>query len=118
MAGDCPWTEALNDVIVETIQDILTSIGRNIILWKVLKEIPEPENSEKIVSDLRADLLKKLDYIQTLTEERRKTFLFGDEVCRSQALLYRNKSITLIWFKAFHAFEIIQPTFSLLNHST
>ena len=110
MAGNCPWTEALNDVIVETIQDVLTSIGRNIILWKVLKEIPEPENSEKIVSDLRADLLKKLDYIQTLTEKRRKTLLFGDEVCRRQALFYRNKFIALIWLRVFNAFDIIQHT--------
>ena len=78
--GDCLWTEALNDVIVETLHEFTNNLISKYTFWKILKKIPEPENSEKLVEDLRNDLLKRLDYIKSITEKNGKKLLLCDKV--------------------------------------
>ena len=95
MVGDCPWTEALHDVIVETLHDFSNNVGKNVIAWKVFKRTPEPENSEQLIEKERTDLLKRLDYIKSLTEGRRKAFLFGDQV-RPFEIIFLNYSFAYL----------------------
>ena len=82
LAGKGPWDEALNDAIVQTLQEILNNIMAKISPWKVMKSAPEPENSEQIIAEMKAYILKKLDYIKSVKDTKGKKFLVGDKVTK------------------------------------
>ncbi|XP_067942664.1 glutathione S-transferase 3-like isoform X2 [Watersipora subatra] len=80
LVGEGLWNETLNDLIVEVLQEFVNNYSANYIYWKFLKRTPEPENSDKIVENIRSDLLKRLDYIRSISEKRgNPKFLLADK---------------------------------------
>lgn len=74
------WEKALNDVIVETMKDSVDLIIKKVTVWKIIKVVPEPEDSAQILEEVRAHVLKGVNYVQSVTEKRGKKFTVGDKV--------------------------------------
>ncbi|XP_067942573.1 glutathione S-transferase 3-like [Watersipora subatra] len=72
LVGEGLWNETLNDLIVETLQEFVNGLIKQVIVWKVLKLVPEPEDGEKAVEGQRAELLKRLAYIRSIKEKQGK----------------------------------------------
>lgn len=72
--------EALNDMVLETCVPAFSTIGPKVYFWKVFKSHPVPENKEEILAEVRADILKAVNYIQTIAEKRGNKFIVSDTV--------------------------------------
>ncbi|XP_067943003.1 glutathione S-transferase 3-like [Watersipora subatra] len=97
LVGEGLWNETLNDLIVETLQEFVNSLIEQVIIWKVLKLAPEPEDSEKVVEGQRTELLKRLVYIRSIKEKQGKhKFLLCDKMQLADVWLYT----TLEFFKS------------------
>ncbi|XP_067942612.1 glutathione S-transferase 3-like isoform X1 [Watersipora subatra] len=89
LVGEGLWNETLNDLIVETLQEYFNNLVRRVIAWKVLKLVPEPEESEKAVQEQRADLLKRIEYIKSIADQQGKhKFLLCDKIQLADVWLY------------------------------
>ena len=80
LAGSTLWEEALCDLVVETCMDVFQDIAAKIYMWKVFKGNPEPEDSAKIIEEVKQKLTKSLNYVQSVAEKREKKFLVCDTV--------------------------------------
>ncbi|XP_067942613.1 probable glutathione S-transferase gst-36 isoform X2 [Watersipora subatra] len=73
----------------ETLQEYFNNLVRRVIAWKVLKLVPEPEESEKAVQEQRADLLKRIEYIKSIADQQGKhKFLLCDKIQLADVWLY------------------------------
>ncbi|XP_067942659.1 glutathione S-transferase 3-like [Watersipora subatra] len=99
LVGEGLWNETLNDLIVEVLQEFVNNYSANYIYWKFLKRAPEPENSDKIVENIRSDLLKRLDYIKSISEKRgNPKFLLADKIQLADVWLYTTLEFAKLGF--------------------
>ena len=70
-----------NDAVVEVMQYVMNEVAFKVTKWKVYKFEDPPEDSDDILEIIRMDLLERLSYIRTMSEEEEgKKFLFDDQV--------------------------------------
>lgn len=84
LMGSNQWESALHDVIIECVQELkgLFSVATGgIYNWMIFKRVPEPENRDEVLKVASEKWLETLKFIQTLSDERGKQFIIGDEVC-------------------------------------
>lgn len=77
----------MHDLVVEAGLDMVKEVPTKIYAWKVFSCVPEPEDSQKIVADVKEGLLKRLPYIQSIAEKRGKKFIVSDSVSVDVLLL-------------------------------
>ena len=80
LAGSNLWEETLCDLLVETCLDAFHDVPTKIYMWKVFKREPEPENSAKVMEEVKQRITKGLGYIQSVAEKKGKKFLVCDTV--------------------------------------
>lgn len=90
LLGSGQWSEALNDVIVETMQEVIDTVLSKVSPWKILDMEPEPENSSKLLEGIRADLIKRVSYVQSIAEKHGKNFILCDKVRMSWSSIPRS----------------------------
>ena len=78
--GSDLWEETLNDMVQETCIEAFSGIGRKVYWWKIFKRIPEPENKDEVLAEVRSGALKAVNYIQKIAENRGKNFIISDSV--------------------------------------
>ncbi|XP_067942462.1 glutathione S-transferase 1-like [Watersipora subatra] len=88
LAGKDAWEEALNDQVMETCSDVFNEIPAKIYSWQVFKRVPEPEDSEKIKEEVKAKIVKSLNFIQKTAEKRGKKFIVDDKISLADVWLY------------------------------
>ncbi|XP_067942696.1 glutathione S-transferase 3-like [Watersipora subatra] len=95
LVGEGLWNETLNDLIVETLQEFVNSLIKQVIVWKVLKFAPEPEDGKKAVEEQRAELLKRLAYIRSIKEKQGKhKFLLCNKMQLADVWLYNTLELS------------------------
>ena len=80
LAGSNLWEETLCDLLVETCLDAFHDVPTKIYMWKVFKREPEPEDSAKVMEEVKQRITKGLGYIQSVAEKKGKKFLVCDTV--------------------------------------
>ncbi|XP_067942665.1 glutathione S-transferase 1-like [Watersipora subatra] len=94
LVGNGLWDETLNDLIVETLQEFINDFATKFILWKILKIVPEPDDSDKILNELREGHLRRIEYIRSISEKKGgHKFLLDDKMQLADVWLYT----TLEW---------------------
>ena len=58
-----------NDAVVEVMQYVMNEVAYKVTKWKVYKFEDPPEDSDDILEIIRMDLLERLSYIRTMSEE-------------------------------------------------
>lgn len=80
MVGRGLWSETFNDLVVETMQQIMDLLLAKVTPWKILELVPVPEDSEQILEDVRNELLKNLNYIKSIADKKGKKYVLCDKV--------------------------------------
>lgn len=88
MMGENLWEEALNDMMMEALLSCANEIPPKWYVWSIFKRAPEPENKDEIKAELRAKLLKTVNYIQSAAEKHGKKFITSDKICLADMWLY------------------------------
>lgn len=78
--GQGVWEEALHDMCAESIREPYSAVLDRIYNWKLFSNTAEPENSDKVIKEIREQWVKVLGYLQAISEERGVKFIVGDEV--------------------------------------
>ena len=65
--------------MIETCEDSAAYLSP-IHNWLVYKRAPVPENSAEMVEQAKVKIMKRLAYIQSVSESRNKKFLISDQV--------------------------------------
>ena len=66
----------------------VNTINNRVHPWKIFKAEPVPENSEEFMENVKQQLVKKLNYIESLHNSQGKTFLVSDEVRLHKLQIY------------------------------
>jgi len=75
-------------MVMETAKEFCESgVVPKIYPWKLFKKVPEPEDSEKIVEEVRQTIIKHVNYIQSIADRRGKKFILCDQVSDAQVLI-------------------------------
>ena len=80
--GDDIWEEALSDMIQESCIEALMGIGEKVYFWKLFNLVPEPENKDKIVAEIREGIVKTVNFIQTVAEQKGKLLILSYNVSK------------------------------------
>ena len=67
--GNDIWEEALNDMIQDSCIEALMGIGKNVYFWKLFNLVPEPENKDKIIAEIREGIVKTVNFIRTVAND-------------------------------------------------
>lgn len=81
------WEGALNDMIHESCIEALMGIGENIYFWKLFNLVPEPENKDKIIAEIREGIVNTVNFIQTVAKQKGKRFILSDIVSKMIIIL-------------------------------
>ncbi|XP_067942398.1 glutathione S-transferase 1-like [Watersipora subatra] len=87
LAGSSSWEEALNDMVVETCFSCADGISEKIYAWKMFRQ-PQPDNSEKLIEEIREKITKSLKFIEALADKRGKKFIVSDKINLADVWLY------------------------------
>lgn len=98
MVGEGLWEETLHDMVVENVKDCWDETGQKVFMWKVYKRVPEPENSQQGLEEVKRNWVKCLKLIQSIAEQQGKRFIINDEVLGVNH--WWEKSVT-IWSLCF-----------------
>ena len=85
--GSDLWEETLNDMVQETCFEAFSPIGRKDYWWSVYKRVPEPENKDEVLAEVRSSALHAVKYIQKIGEKMGKRFIISDTVRISKILI-------------------------------
>ncbi|KAF6016575.1 hypothetical protein EB796_025119 [Bugula neritina] len=89
LVGSTQWDETLNDLVMETVKEFYESgVIAKIFLWKIFKGVPEPEDPEKVLEEVRQSIIKHVNYIQSIAEGRGKKFILCDQIQLGDVWLY------------------------------
>ena len=80
MMGDTEWEATMNDMIQEISLEIFNDVRQRWYHWKIHQWRPAPDNPEELLSDIRDKMLKRLNYIQAVSERAAKRFILCDQV--------------------------------------
>ncbi|KAF6016576.1 hypothetical protein EB796_025120 [Bugula neritina] len=76
-------------MVMETAKEFCESgVVPKIYPWKLFKKVPEPEDSEKIVEEVRQTIIKHVNYIQSIADRRGKKFILCDQIQLGDVWLY------------------------------
>ena len=85
--GDDILEEALKDMIHDSCIEALMGIGENVYIWKWFNLVPEPENKDKIIAEIRDGIVKTINFIQTVTKQKEKQYILSDNVSKMIIIL-------------------------------
>lgn len=80
MMGSTLIEEALSDMVQESCFATFGGLGRRVYFWKFFGRGPEPENKDEVLAEVRADVIKAVNHIQSVAEKRGKKYIISDTV--------------------------------------
>ena len=111
--GDDIWEEALNDMIHESCIEALMGIGENIYFWKLFNLVPEPENKDKIITEIIEGIVKTVNFMQTVAEHKGKRFILSDNVSKMMIILiYCSKKVIAIT-KKYYSLPLLMQNYTV-----
>lgn len=100
LAGETLWEQTIHDLVVECAHEAMNLYQKHgVYKWLDFKIMPEPEDKDKILEEIKQKWIKVLDYIQSEAGKRGKKFIVGDNVgsnnirSSDQSILINSQSV-------------------------
>ena len=111
--GDDIWEEALSDMIQESCIEALMGIGEKVYFWKLFNLVPEPENKDKIVAEIREGIVKTVNFIQTVAEQKGKLLILSYNVSKMIIIMiYCIKKVIAIT-KKYYSLPLLMQNYTV-----
>ncbi|KAF6035343.1 hypothetical protein EB796_006341 [Bugula neritina] len=88
LVGEGCWDETWNDLVLEVTKDFYEAVIDKIYTWKLFKSKPEPEDVSKVMEEVKGQIVKNLNYIQSIADKKGKKFIVGNDIQLGDVWLY------------------------------